>query len=139
MVLSGSCLKTWSSTRAVLALSSGEAEFYAALKGCSVGLGMKSIAADLGIELRSRMFTDSVAAKGIMTRRGLGKLRHIEVGYLWLQDVVAEKRVLVHKVKSEDNPADLGTKHLPGDVIQRHLRTLGFHFESGRSTVVPAS
>jgi hypothetical protein len=139
MVLSGACLKTWSSTQAVMALSSGEAEFYAALKGCSVGLGMKSIAADLGIELRIRMFTDSAAAKGIMTRRGLGKLRHIEVGYLWLQDAVAEKRLLVHKCKGEDNPADLGTKYLAGDVIQRHLRTLGYYFEDGRSTVVPDS
>ncbi len=109
------------------------------MEGCSVGLGMKSIAADLGIELRIRMFTDSAAAKGIMTRRGLGKLRHIEVGYLWLQDIVAKKKVLVHKVKGEDNPADLGTNHLSGEVIQRHLQALGYYFEEGRSTAVPAS
>ncbi len=33
MSISGACLKTWSSTQAVMALSSGLAEFYAALKG----------------------------------------------------------------------------------------------------------
>ena len=125
MVLSGACLKTWSSTQAVMALSSGEAEFYAALKGCNIGLGMKSVAADLGIELRIKLFTDSAAAK--------------EVGYLWLQDAVADKRLRVYKCRGEDNPADLGTKHLSGDVIQKHLVTLGYHLEDGRSTVVPAS
>jgi hypothetical protein len=104
-----------------------------------VGLGMKSVAADLGIELHIKLFTDSVAAKGIVTRKGLGKLRHIEVGYLWLQDVAAEKRVQIYKVCGEDNPADLGTKHLSGEVISKHLTTLGYHFEDGRSTVVPAS
>ncbi len=117
MSISGACLKTWSSTQAVMALSSGEAEFYAALKGCNVGLGMKSVVAGLGIELRIKLFTDSAAAKGIMTGMGLGKLRHIEVGYLWLQDAIAEKRLSVHKCRGEDNPADLGTKHLSGEVI----------------------
>ena len=139
MSISGACLKTWSSTQAVMALSSGEAEFYAALKGCNLGLGMRSIAADLGIELKLKLATDSAAAKGIMTRRGLGKLRHIEVGYLWLQDAVAEESVSVYKCRGEDNPADLGTKHLSGDVTQRHLNTLGYHFEVGRSTAVPAT
>ena len=122
-----------------MALSSGEAEFYAALKGCSVGLGMKSVAADLGINLHIKMFTNSAAAKGIMTRRGLGKLRHIEVGYLWLQDAVAEKRLRVYKRRGEDNTADLGAKHLSGEVIQKHLVTLSHCLEDGRSTAVPAS
>ena len=80
--VSGACLKTWSSTQAVLALSSGEAEYYVALKGASLALGMRSIAGDLGITLDIRLHTDSAAAKGIMLRRGLGKMRHLEVGFL---------------------------------------------------------
>ncbi len=139
MTVSGACLKTWSSTQAVLAISSGEAEYYAALKGASLALGMRSIAADLGISLSIRLHTDSAAAKGIMLRRGLGKMTHLEVGFLWLQAAVAAKRLYVFKCRGEDNPADLGTKHLSGEVIGRHLATLGFSFEEGRSKVVPAS
>ena len=52
MSISDSCLKTWSITQAVMALSSGEAEFYAARKGCNLGLGMQSIVVHLGIKLR---------------------------------------------------------------------------------------
>ena len=33
------CLKAWSTTQRVVALSSGEAEYYAAIKGASEGLG----------------------------------------------------------------------------------------------------
>ncbi len=72
MSVSDSCLKTWSSTQAVMALSSGEAEYFAALKGASLALGMRSIARDLGIELKIHLHTDSAAAKGIMLRRCLG-------------------------------------------------------------------
>ncbi len=129
MIVSGACLKTWSSTQAVLALSSGEAEYYAALKGASLALGMRSIAGDLGIALSIRLHTDSAAAKGIMLRRGLGKMRRLEVGFLWLQGAVAAKRLYVFKCRGEDNPADLGTKHLSGEVIGRRLATLGFSFE----------
>ena len=44
-------IKGWSSTQSVIALSSGEAEFYGIVKGASVGLGIKSLLSDLGIQL----------------------------------------------------------------------------------------
>ena len=138
MVLNGACLKTWSTTQAVRALSSGEAEYYAALKGASMALGFRSMSADLGENVRITLRSDSSAALGIGGRQGLGKLRHLETGYLWLQDIVNQKRLSVRKVKGAENPADLGTKHLKSEDIVRHLGFLGFTFESGRSKAVPA-
>ena len=41
-------IKTWSSTQDVIALSSGEAEFYGMVKGGSVGLGAISMFKDMG-------------------------------------------------------------------------------------------
>ena len=43
------CIKTWSKTLAVLALSSGEAELMAVGKGATEMLGMRAIMADLGL------------------------------------------------------------------------------------------
>ena len=43
------CIKTWSSNQSVIALSSGEAEFYAMVKGSSELLGMISLAQDLKV------------------------------------------------------------------------------------------
>ena len=82
-------IKTWSTTQAVIALSSGEAEYYGIVKGASAGLGVRSIMGDLGTDIESHtkliIHTDSSAAKGISSRRGLGKVRHIEVNQFWIQ------------------------------------------------------
>ncbi len=67
------CLKTWSTTQAVIALSSGEAQYYGVVKGGSVLLGAVTMAKDLGVDLKGRIHTDSSAAKGIASRRGLRK------------------------------------------------------------------
>ena len=56
--------------------------------------------------------TDASAAKGIAMRRGVGKVRHIEVNQLWLQDRVSKGDFSVTKVRGDENPADLMTKHL---------------------------
>ena len=72
-------IKGWSSTQAGIALSSGEAEYYGMVKGASLGLGLKALMGDLGIDSKVRIRTDASAAKGIATRKGLGKVRHIEV------------------------------------------------------------
>ena len=53
-----------------------------------------------------RVHTDSSAAKAVSSRRGLGKLRHIELKYLWVQELVQEKRIAIKKINGPDNPAD---------------------------------
>ena len=92
----------------------------------------------LGEDVRIRLYTDSAAALGIIGRRGLGKVRHLETGYLWLQDLVAKKKIGVAKVKGTDNPADLGTKYLRSEDVDKHLRFLRYYKEDGRSIVVPS-
>ncbi len=73
--MGGHVLRAWSSTQAVVALSSGEAEYYALIKGASLALGMRSLAADMGIFMAIDLFSDSSAARGVASRRGLGGIR----------------------------------------------------------------
>ena len=56
--------------------------------------------------------TDSSAAKSFVNRRGLGKMRHLQIRDLCLQEEVEHGRLEVHKVKGEENPADFMTKIL---------------------------
>ena len=49
LYLGGVAVRAWSSNQNVIALSSGEAEYYAALKGGSSALGFQSMLRDLGI------------------------------------------------------------------------------------------
>jgi hypothetical protein len=130
-------VRAWSGNQAVIALSSGEAEYYAALKGASSALGFQSMLRDLGMEASITLFTDSSATRGIIHRAGLGKLRHLETGYLWLQAAVKSKKLQVRKVLGTENPADLLTKHLSASDMWKNLERLSMNAESGRTGAVP--
>ena len=88
MVLGNGVAKTWSNTQTKIAQSNGEAEYYAIVRAAAEGLGMQSIMHDLGWKMRIRLWADSSAAKSIASRIGLGRVRHLGVKFLWLQEVV---------------------------------------------------
>ena len=131
-------VKTWSATQATVALSSGEAEYAADVKAASILLGFKSLLADLGIEpARCELYTDSSAALGVANRTGLGKLRHLAVHLLWLQEKVRSSEICMHKVPGSHNPADVLTKHVPQDTMHKHMHALCLSFASGRAASAP--
>ena len=132
----GVCLKVWSSTQRHIALSSGEAEYYAAVKGGTEGMFLQALCLDLGIKVEIRIFTDSSACKGVCNRDGLGKLRHLDLQYLWLQQAVRNGRLQIKKVAGSWNPADLLTKHLTFPEMVAQLERLGMHFAAGRSDLL---
>ena len=118
-------MKSWSSTQAVVALSSGEAELYALVKASSEGLGFQSIARDLGWSMPIRVHIDSSAAKSASSRLGLGKLRHVDVKHLWIQESVAAGRISLHKIRGDENPADVLTKPQSGEKMAGLLARVG--------------
>ena len=76
----GQCLlRTWSKEQSHIALSSGEAELYASNRAAAEASGLKSLAADMGIEVEIMLEVGATAAIGIIHRRGLGKVRHVDV------------------------------------------------------------
>ena len=110
-----------------MALSSAEAEFYAMVDGVMKGKWMVTIARELGHgEMKSRMVvrTDSAAAKSFVARRGLGRMRHIDVRGLSLKEEVRNGMVVVEKVKGEENPAGLMTKFLGKAEVEERLRRM---------------
>ena len=117
-------LKSWSKDQSVVALSSGEAELYAANFGSAQLLGLQSMAKDLGIELEADLLIDASAAMGIVNRQGLGKVRHIHTQDLWLQNVVKQKVIRMYKVPSAKNIGDLGTKPLTSGEILTHMTNM---------------
>ena len=119
-------IKSWSATQQAIAMSSGEAELYAMVKGAAQTKGLISMINDYGLKFDACVCSDASAAIGIVHRQGLGKTRHIQVQYLWMQAEVADGRMKVHKVRTEENPAGLMTKTLNHDTMSRHLHDVGF-------------
>ena len=57
-------------------------------------------------------------------RQELGRLKHIDVAYLWMQDEVRSRRLRVRRVQSEGYVANLVTKPLSKEAISKHCHTL---------------
>lgn len=140
VMLGGHCLKTWSSTQAPIALSSAEAEYYAMVEAATRTLGLRSMLEEVGIGLSGavELWSDSSAARSFASRKGVGRMRHLEVRHLWLQAEVSGQRVLLRRVAGEANPADLLTKYLGVKEVFRHLLTLNLHWISRNRITDPA-
>ena len=130
-------LKHWASTQKKITLSSGEAELGAVVKSISEVLGIQSVARDLGVELKPEVHADSSAAIGICNRCGIGKVRHLAVAQLWVQDLVRTKACRLFKVLGTENPADLMTKPLPRSEIVPHLWRLVLSRSTGWAETAP--
>ncbi len=137
VMLGGHLLKHWASTQKRITLSSGEAELGAVVRGFSEALGLQSVAQDLGISLHPEVHADSSAAIGICKRSGIGKVRHLAVAQLWVQDLVRSRECRLHKVLGTENPADLMTKPLARAEIDGHLARLGLSRATGRAETAP--
>ena len=110
VVWGGNTMKSWSRTQASVALSVGEAEYYALVSASAEAMGFKSLLKDLGCEAKIKTWTDSAAAKSIASRKGIGKVRHLEVKYLWVQEKTRRKEMQMKKMLGSENPADILTK-----------------------------
>ena len=137
-ILHGSHLvRHWSVTQKVLALSSGEAELYGVVKGASEVMGLQSLAADLGIAVDIQVKTDSSAAVGICSRTGIGKVRHLATGQLWVQERIKSGAFRLFKHPGESNPSDVCTKHVTAELLGRHLPFVSNYIEIGRPGCAP--
>lgn len=58
-----------SSTQQTIALLSGEPALIGIVKGTAIGMGLRSCARDLGIDLNIHLHSDASAATGICRRR----------------------------------------------------------------------
>ena len=125
-------IKAWSKTQATRALSSAEAELYAVVKATSEGIGIRSIMKDFGKVLKICILADASAALGIVRRKGVGRVRHLDTDLLWVQDKNDSKEVAYVKVEGSQNPADLLTKYLSSTDTRRLLEQLDIEYRVGR-------
>ena len=69
--------KAWARTRSIIAKSSGESKLFVVIRGSSEELGLVTLAGDFGADKRVRAHVDATAAKGMVERRGLSRVRHM--------------------------------------------------------------
>ena len=133
LIIGSHLIKTWSKTQATIAKSSAESELYGIVRATVESMGLLTLIGDLGGSIKARLHMDSTAAKGIIDREGLSKVRHLDVNVLWLQEQMARDSVPILKVLGTENNADLTTKHLSHDMIGKHIKRMAMEFRGGRS------
>jgi len=52
-------------------------------------------------------------------------MKHLDLAFYWLRDKVAEKRIQVTHMCTEEMPADLFTKALPKPQVMKLRRMMG--------------
>jgi hypothetical protein len=121
----GHTITHWCKTQATVALSSGEAELNAMVKGCSEGIGVYELLRELGCN--PKIFsseTDSSAARGTVMRTGVGKMKHLSTKQLWVQGAIKIYEIDVVKIPRGINSADLLTHGCTTADFNHHLERL---------------
>ena len=133
IVRGGHCLKTWATTQKSVTLSSGEAELVAVVKTSAEVIGILQLMKDWGMETQGRIYVDSSAALGVVGRKGNGKLRHIKVRLLWIQEREEREELEYSKVLGTENPADWMTKYLGQAAAEKYGLLLDQRPRTGRA------
>ena len=117
----GHCLKVWTKKQQVVSLSSSESELYAAVKTAPAGLGIQSVAKDLGITCGLNLHLDASATICLVNRGGLGKAKHVDMQNLWLQEASKSDLFTTRKVGMDI----MGYGFMEDDVDPRKGRSTG--------------
>ena len=100
----GNLVHAASRTQGSIALSSAESELYVLCSAASEALYLRNLIEESGITdgpAPINLRTDSSAAKYLVSRTGPGlKTRHIQMKYLYLQDLIQDSQVKIFKLQS---------------------------------------
>ena len=113
ILLDGNLMESRVRSQKSISLSSGEAEFVSMVGGCSDGLLVRHLwikMVDEPCEIKVR--SDSSAARSMVQRQGIGRVRHMDAALLWIQQKEKDKTLAVSPIPTELNSADIGAKGL---------------------------
>ena len=120
-----------------ISLSSCEAELLALTAACAEGIFLReavSFCTQRPAELI--VYTDSASARQFLARQGLGRLHHLDLRLLWLQDLVRSHQLRLSAVPGPENLADLQTKALKADRIRYLLHGFKVRDEANSDELV---
>ena len=100
-------------------------------------IGIRSMCREwsiMEVDAPSQLWADASAALSIAQRQGAGKMRHINVKSLWLQEKIVQLELSYVKVKGEDNPADGLTKHVRQELADKYAKTVNMKLSADRAS-----
>ena len=127
VLVGGHLIQHWSRTQQLVALSSAEAELNAAVKAGQEGIGIGNLLGEMGSQYYVQLYGDSSANHGIITRQGTGKVKHLSVRQLWLQERTSAGGMSHKKVPRLFNWSGVLTHHFTKSEAEHHFPNLGVY------------
>ena len=125
---------TWfSKKQSIVALSSTEAELIALVEAVKRAKYVKQLVEDLGMEvdLPVTIFGDNQAALLIAKRGVISRMKHIDIRKYYIKEEVDQGMIKLEYTSTADNLADILTKPLGSQILEKHTSTLFVNSKQG--------
>ena len=120
-------ISRWSKSQSNVALSSGEAELIAAVRGMTELIGATELYQELQTEnVLKQLRVDANACKGMILRNGVGKVKHLSTKQVWIQGAVESYDVQVKKISRDYSTADVLRHTVNVNIFDKFLRMMNF-------------
>ena len=86
---------------------------------------VQSILLDWCVTAETEYFFDNSRAITFGRRIGLGGMRHMENGHLWIEEKLRVQRVKLTWVKGTEKATDVATKHVDATTLMKCVVTIG--------------
>ncbi len=123
----GGAVSAMSFKQKCVALSSSQAEYHALSEAAREGVHLLKLFDDLHVAVQRpiKIFSDSQVAMTIAESPALtASTKHVDTRYHFVRDLVEAGEVKTTYLQSNQLPADLLTKSLPGDRTTQHRRAI---------------
>lgn len=129
LVKLGQVVVCWrSKLQPVVTKSTTEAEYVAGNEAGKEILWMQKLLGELGYTpcAPSVLYTDSQSAMSVAKNPDHhGRMKHLDMGYYWLREKVAMKKLQLEHLSTDDMPADLLTKPLARVKVEKFCDLIG--------------
>ena len=112
----------------MVALSTTEAEYVAAVSAGQEILWLRNLFSELGYNIQgpSTLYMDNQSAIAVAKNpEHHGRMKHLDLRLYWLRDEVQKNKITVKYCPTDIMPADQLTKALPKAKTEEHLPRLG--------------
>ena len=130
-------IKAYSRTQSNIALSNGEAEYYALVSTASEALGIVAMTEDFGDRTEAYLYADASAAIGVANREGLGRIRHLDTQVALAKTCSPEASARFGKGASHRETIGPYDKARGSKLLGEHVRSMGGECVAGRAELAP--
>lgn len=132
----GSLIAWKSRKQTLVATSTADAELIALVAGIKESIWIQKILIELGLKIEvPLLFCDNLSSIQMAKGHASARTKHLDVCYHYTRDLWDKKLIDIKHVVSRDNIADLLTKPLPEEAINRHAKECGLRRMSASQNV----